>query len=141
MDNTRKEQYAKIIELLKKKPIANREDISKCIGEQWHSGKMLAILSRLESDGFIRQVKNHVYSITTKGEKFESFDKIEEDESWQIRLAKSNIEANELQKSIAEKNEQNEKINRRLMRTTIAVGIATIVAILIQILSIVITIE
>lgn len=130
---TNEAQLIKIIDYLKTRQIANRQDIAKYINVEWHSGKMLAMLSSLENDGLITKVKTNVYSISSKGEKFESFEKLEENELWQIRLAQSNIEANELQKQMAIKNEIKEMSNRRLMRISIAVGIVSIISIVVQV--------
>ena len=104
MDNNQKEKLIKTIEFLKKVKLSNREEIAKRIGEQYHSAKFVNIVETLVDYGIIRQTKLNVYKITPNGERFESFEKLEEENSLQIRLAKSNLEANEFQKKIAKRN-------------------------------------
>ena len=101
---TDKAKLVEIIKYLKRKPIANKQDIAKEIGESWSNGKFKAMLETLIDYKLIREIKTDTYKITPEGEKFESFEKLEEDKNWEVRLAKSNIEANEFQKTMARKN-------------------------------------
>lgn len=133
MDNNQKEKLIKTIEFLKKVKLSNREEIAKNINEVYHTAKFINIIETLVDYGLIRQTKLNVYKITPDGERFESFEKLEEENSLQIRLAKSNLEANEFQKQMAIKNELKEKSNRRLMRISIAVGILSIISIVTQV--------
>lgn len=123
-DMENKNTQEEIIKFLKAKKISNMEQIAKQVGETWHSGIFKYTLESLVDHGLIKSTKPKVYMITPKGEEFESFDKLYEDKDWQIKLAKSNIEANELQKTIATKNEKKGKRNEVAMWLNIAIGIA-----------------
>jgi len=101
---TNKTELTKIIDYLKLRPFANKKDIAKAVGESWHSGKFKAMLETLVDYNLIREIKTDTYKITPDGEKFESFEKLDEDKNWEVRLAKSNIEANVFQKTMARKN-------------------------------------
>lgn len=129
---TNKTELIKIVDYLIARPLANRKDIAKAVGEIWHSGKFVAMLETLSDYELIRSTKTDVYKITSKGEKFESFNKLEEDESWQIKLAKSNIESNELQKKIAEENAKKEKRNEIATWINVAVGLINLAIIIWQ---------
>lgn len=94
------------------------------------------MLETLVDYGLIRSTKNDVYKITPKGEKFESFEKLEENESLQMKFAKSNIEANELQKNIAEQNAKKEKRNEITTWINIAVGIINLGIIIWQLVNV-----
>lgn len=133
MTNNQKELSLKIIGFLKKRGLSNREEIAKHIGEVYHNSKFINIIETLVDLNLIRPIKSNVYKLTPEGERFESFEKLEEENSLQIRLAKSNLEANEFQKQMAIKNEIKEKSNRRLMRISIAVGILSIISIVTQV--------
>lgn len=125
---TNKTELIKIIDYLKTRPIANRKDIAKAIDESWHSGKFKAMLETLIDYKLIREIKTDTYKITPDGEKFESFEKLDEDKNWEIKLAKSNIEANKLQKENFEFLKRKERLNRKLMIITIIVGVATVIS-------------
>ncbi len=67
-------------------------------------------------------------------DELERKEKEEEREKLEIDLAKSNIEANELNKSIADKNDKNERKNTIGMWVNITTGVINILLIAIQIL-------
>lgn len=136
MDKNLKEKYIKIIEFLKQRRESNIKDIAKYVGDEWHSGVFKAILSYLSDYGYIKNTQSSTYVITPIGDKFESFEKTKEDESWAIRLAKSNIEANELQKTIALKNESDRKANKTYTWINIGIGIINLVLLAIQLLKV-----
>ena len=133
MTEKHKEIATKIILLLKNKGLVPRFEIANHVNIGQYKNDLSTVLETLKEDGLISETGNHIYKITTKGSMFESFEKLEEEMSLETRLAKSNLEANEFQKQMAIKNEIKEKSNRRLMRISIAVGIVSIISIVIQV--------
>lgn len=123
MEESIKDEYLATINLLKEKRTLNRKDIAKVFGEECHNGYFKAKLSYLTNSGYLNHDGNS-YTITQKGDALVSLDKIEENETWQIRLAKSNIEANEFQKTMSKKNHAWMVIN--VVSTLILMSIAAI---------------
>ncbi len=131
MNNTIKKQQEQIIIFLKASREANRKDIGKQIGEQQYSDKLKAHLNYLVQGGYIKRQSTDEYSITPYGDKFVSFEEEIENEKLAIRLAKSNIEANEFQKQMTRK-------NHKWMIVNIVIGsilcLSTVIQVLLTIL-------
>jgi predicted transcriptional regulator len=125
-----KQKMEQIIALLKKYGEANRKDIGKYIGDEQYSDKLKSYLNYLESGKYIQKLSEEIYRITPKGERFVSFAQEIENEELEIRLAKSNIEANELQK-------RNSKRNNVAMWINLFVGIINLGIIILQLLKVV----
>ena len=113
----------KIISFLKVKGLVNQSDIASHVGTGPFKNNLLTAIETLKEEGIISEPRHQIYKITSYGSTFESFEKHNENNSLQIRLAKSNIEANELQKIIAERNELNERKNRKHSLTNTVVSI------------------
>lgn len=75
----------------------------------------------------------HAFKSDQLMREFIRHNRVEEMEQLEISLAKSNIEANELNKKIALQNSQNESKNRIAMWVNISVGVLNIVLLAIQI--------
>lgn len=121
----------KIISFLKGKGLTNQSDIASHVGTGPFKNNLLTAIETLKEEGIISEPRHQTYKITSYGARFESFEKHNEDNSLQIRLAKSNIEANELQKIIAERNELNETKNRnhRFTNTVVSIILCLLTAI------------
>ena len=102
-------RYSKIINILKIKRELSSKDIAKHLGEEWHNGKFKALLNYLEECDYIKNTKSYNYTITPKGDEFESFDKKEQD----------GIEKNKLKEKINELTIENLQLqNKNLKRYT-----------------------
>lgn len=88
----------------------------------------IAVTRMMVDLGLIENVGNHAYRLTIKGWEFVSFEELEQKDAQEkelvkleFELAQSNIEANKLNKEVAERNRRNEKTNS--IATWINVGI------------------
>lgn len=127
----------KIISVLKNNGVKSKNDIATNIKADNSSSDFDVVMDYLLDEGLIKEHSHLSYMIAPDGRRFESFEKLEEDKLLPIRLARSNIEANILNKKIADRNEKREHRNEIAMWINIVVGIINITAIAFQLLKVV----
>jgi DNA-binding transcriptional ArsR family regulator len=129
----------KIISFLKEHNIKSKNEIATAIEADNSSSNFSIVMKLLLDEKLIIEYDHLNFYISPEGRRFESFKKLEDEKTLPIRLAESNIKANELQKIIADRNEENVIKNRKINRFNTVVAIilclATIAQVLLLILS------
>lgn len=140
-----KEEHKEIIEniILEFKKDSNGKMYIDNFVRIFEDNNLRVMISKLLIDDFevVEKVNNQYLRLTKKGWEFTSFKEIESKEiakelkeSLEIDLAKSNLEANKLNRKIAKQNTENEKKNQVSTWVNIGIGIINIGLLVWQIL-------
>jgi len=113
---TKQEEIAlKIISFLKQRGLINRNDIAQEIKEDSFENNFSTAIEYLKEEKLITEPDHHLYKITLEGSSFVSFEKLKEERSLQIQLAKSNIEANKLNAINSAQNKKDRSFNKTFL--------------------------
>lgn len=140
-----KEEHKKVIEniLFEFKKDSNGRMYTDNFARIIEDHNLRLLISRLIINdlGLVEKVNNQFLMLTKNGWDFTSFNDIESKElakelkeNLEVDLAKSNLEANKLNKQIAKQNVKNEKKNRITTWVNIGIGIINIGLLIWQIL-------
>ena len=101
----------------------------------------IAITKMMGDLHLIESVGNHAYRLTLKGWEFTSFEELDQKEAQEkefgkleFELAKSNIEANKLNKEIAERNRKNEITNSFATWINVGFGLLNLILLIWQLI-------